>query len=294
MIRRIVLSGAAALTFAGPLVAQDTPAAAPVKSDFAPVNGLNMYYEIHGSGEPLILLHGGVAASEVFGPNLPELAKSRQVIAVHLQGHGRTRDIDRPLRYESMGDDVAALIAHLGLVRPDIMGYSMGGGVALQTAIRHPESVGRLVVIGMSIRRDAYYPEVLATFDRMAANAAQLGASVKQSPLGQMHPDVNWETLFTKIADMETRDYDWSADVARITTPTMLVFADADAMRPEHMVEQFKLLGGGRRDAGLDGSLRPANRLAIVPGTTHYDILATSLVAELALSFLDAALPAAR
>jgi pimeloyl-ACP methyl ester carboxylesterase len=260
---------------------------------YAPVNGLNLYYEIHGSGAPLILLHGGVAASEVFGANLAAFAKTRQVIAVHLQGHGRTRDIDRPLRYELMADDIAALMAHLGFEQADLLGYSMGGGVALQTAIRHPQIVRKLVVISEPMKRNGWYPEVLISLDQMADTAAQLGESVQQSPLAQLYPDVSWKVLFTKMGEMESQDYDWSDAVAAITAPTMLVFADADAIRPEHIVEFYKRLGGGQRDAGLDGSLRPTARLAILPGTTHYNILSTTVVAELVAPFLDAPQPEA-
>jgi pimeloyl-ACP methyl ester carboxylesterase len=258
------------------------------KSGYAPVNGLDMYYEVHGEGVPLILLHGGIAASEAFGDNLPLLAKDRQVIAVHLQGHGHTRDIDRPLRYELMADDVAAVMAHLGLEQADLLGYSMGGGVALQVAIRHPHLVRKLVVISMTMSRDGSYPDVLAIFDQMATVAPQIAANVAQSPLASMYPHINWEVSFRKMSDMVTQEYDWSADVAGITAPVLLVYADADSIRPEHMVEFWKALGGGQRDAGLDGSQRPVSRLAIVPGATHYDILGTTTVGEYAASFLDA------
>src|SRR4030095_10493075 len=132
------------------------------KGNYATVNGLKMYYEIHGAGKPLILLHGGLGAIEMFGPNLPVLAKRRQVIAVDLQGHGRTADIDRPIRLELMADDIAALIKHLGLERADVMGYSMGGGVALRTAIQHPELVRKLVAISIPFKRSGWYPENLA------------------------------------------------------------------------------------------------------------------------------------
>ena len=250
-----------------------------------------MYYEIHSTGEPLLLLHGGVAASETFDHLLPAFTGNRQVITVDLQAHGRTRDIDRPLRIETMADDVAGLLAHLGIARADILGYSMGGGVALQTAIRHPELVGKLVVISMTIMRDGSYPEVLAIFDQMGANAAQIGAQMQQSPLAQRYSDANRETIFAKIGDMGTQDYDWSESVAAITSPTMLVFADADSIRPEHIVAFYKLLGGGQRDAGLDGSLRPTARLAILPGTTHYDILTFPGLSNIVTAFLDAPLP---
>lgn len=256
--------------------------------NYAAVNGLNLYYEIHGSGAPLILLHGGVAASEAFGANLAALATARQVIAVHLQGHGRTRDIDRPLRCESMADDVAALIAHLGFERADLMGYSMGGGVALQTAFRHPQLVRKLVVVSEPMKRDAWYPEVLASFDQMAGAAPQIGESMKQSPLAQLYPHVDWTVLFSKLGEMVAQDYDWSEQVAALTSPTMIIFADADGIRLEHMVEFYRLLGGGQRDAGLDGAARPVARLAIVPGATHYDILSTTVVADLVAPFLDA------
>jgi pimeloyl-ACP methyl ester carboxylesterase len=138
----------------------------PGASNYAEVNGLDMYYEIHGSGEPLILLHGGVGAIEMFGGVLPLLAEDRQVIAVDLQAHGRTADIDRPLSFESMADDIAALIKHLGFEKADVMGYSLGGGVVLRTAIQHSEVVKKLVVVSTPFKRDGWYPEILAGMGR--------------------------------------------------------------------------------------------------------------------------------
>jgi pimeloyl-ACP methyl ester carboxylesterase len=255
----------------------------------ASVNGLDLYYETHGIGSPVVLLHGGVGASEMFGPVVDSLAEARQVILVHLQAHGHTRDIDRPLRFESMADDVAALIAHLGMDRCDLLGYSMGGNVALQTAIRHPGRVGRLVVISAPMKHVGWYPEVLVNYEQMAGNAAQLGRGLEQSPLAEMYPEVEWERLFTKIGDLESQDYDWSQGVTALKVPTMLMYADADAVRLEHILDFFKLLGGGLHDAGLDGSARPGARLAIVPGATHYDILSKDVVANLIAPFLDAA-----
>jgi pimeloyl-ACP methyl ester carboxylesterase len=265
-----------------------------LKTGFAPVNGLQMYYEIRGEGEPLILLHGGVSASEVFDTNLSELSKSHQVITVHLQGHGHTKDIDRPLRFEFMADDVAAMIAHLKLGKADVLGYSLGGGVALQTAIRHPASVKRLIVISAAMAQDGSYPEVNAAFDHMGQNAAQIAKNIKGSPLGQRYPEVNWESLLAKIGEMESRPFDWSAQVNEIKAPTELIFADADSIRPGHIASFYEALGGGKRDAGLDGSLRPVARLGIIPGTTHYNILATTMVAEMVALFLSSTAPVHR
>lgn len=209
------------------------------------------------------------------------------MIAVHLQAHGRTPDTDRPLRCETLGDDVAALIGHLNLGKADVMGYSLGSGVALQTAIRHPEVVDRLVLVAArGLRQNGFYPEVVAAFNQLEANAAIIGGGVKASPLGQAYPDVDWTNLFRKVGDLTKRPFDWSADVATIQARTLLVFADADSTRPEHMVEFWKALGGGQRDAGIDGSLRPANQLAIVPNTTHYTLAVEPMLAEIVERFL--------
>lgn len=259
------------------------------RSNFASVGGRRTYYEVHGSGEPLILLHGGVAASECFGPNLQELAKTRKVVAVHLQGHGRTPDADRPLRCETMADDLAALIRQLDLGQVDIMGYSLGAGVALQTGIRHPEVVGRLVLVSSRMAHAGSYPEVLAAFEHMEASAPMIAANVKASPLGALYPETDWESLFRKIGEMNKRPFDWSADVASLRARTLLVFADADSVRPEHMVEFYQRLGGGRRDAGLDGSQRAPSQLAILPGATHYSIASDARLPAVATSFLQAA-----
>jgi pimeloyl-ACP methyl ester carboxylesterase len=187
-----------------------------------------------------------------------------------------------------MADDIAALIAHLGIEKVDLLGYSLGGNVALQTAIRYPEKVRKLIVISAPMTHEGWYPEVLINFEQMASHAAQLGQGLKQSPLAQIYPDVDWERLFTKMGDMESRDYDWSSDVAALKVPAMIMFADADSVRLEHILDFYRLLGGRQQDAGLDGSLRPTARLAIVPGTTHYDILMSDAIPGLVTPFLDA------
>jgi len=226
----------------------------------------------------------------MFGPNLLALAAEHQVIALELQGHGRTIDIDRPLTYEAMADDIAALITHLGIEPSDVVGYSLGGGVALQTAIRHGGSVRKLVVVSQPFARNGWYPEVLVGMAQMGPAAAE---SMKQSPLSQLYPNVNWARLFTKLADLLKKDYNWSRQVAAIKAPTMLVFADADAVRPAHMVEFFGLLGGGQKDAGLDGLGRPTAQLAVLPRLTHYNIGSSPALATAVIPFLDAPVPQA-
>lgn len=255
---------------------------------YAPVNDLKIYYEIHGTGQPLILLHGGVGALEMFGPVLPTLALSRRVIAVDLQGHGRTADIDRPLRFGLMAEDIAALMKHLGVERADIMGYSLGGGVALRTALQHPNMARKLILVSTPFKRTGWYPEVLAAMAQMGHSAAE---QMKQSPLYQLYPNVNWPALFTKLGDLLRQDYDWSKEVAAMKAPTMIVFADADAVRTAHVMEFFGLLGGGQKDAGLDGSGRPAAQLAVLPGVTHYNVLTSPALATVVTSFLDAPMP---
>ena len=289
MLRRDFLKTAMAATvLTAALPVQAKKALAMSNANFADVNGQHLFYSVHGAGKPLILLHGGIDPDS-FGSNLAELAKGRQVIAPHLQAHGRTPDTDRPLRSETMGDDIAALIGHLELGKADVMGYSLGASVALQTAIRHPDVVDRLVLVSAAMKQDGFYPEGVAAFKQLEANAATLGDSVKASPLGQAYPNVDWTNLFRKVGDLTKRPFDWSADVAKLHARTLLVFADADAIRPEHMVEFWKALGGGQRDAGLDGSLRPANQLAIVPNTTHYTLPIDPMLPEIVKRFLEAA-----
>lgn len=265
------------------------------KGNLAEVNGLSIYYEIHGGGEPLILLHGGVGAIEMFGEVLPLLAEGRRVIAVDLQAHGRTADVDRPLGYESMADDVAALIGHLGLERADVMGYSLGGGVALQTAIRHPGVVRKLVVVSTPFSRDGWYPEVLAGMEQMGPEAAE---PMKETPMYGLYAGVaprpeDWPVLLTKLGELLRQDYDWSEEVSTIQSPTMIVVGDADSVRTAHAVGFFELLGGGRADAGWDGSGMPKSRLAVMPATTHYDIFSSPGLASTVAPFLDAPMPEA-
>ena len=254
------------------------------RSGHAAVNGLEMYYEIHGTGEPLVLLHGGVGASAMFARVLPAFAGHRQVITVDLQAHGRTADIDRPLRAEYLADDVAALMGHLGIVKADLLGYSFGGAVALCLATRHPGIVRRLVLVSAPFARNGWYPDVLEAMNRMSPAA---GEGMKRSPLAKLYPDVDWPALLGKLHDYLIQDYDWSTGVAALKMPAMIAFADADAIRPSHIVDFYTLLGGGQKDAGMDGAGRAVSRLAVVPGTTHYNILSSPLLPAMVNSFLD-------
>ncbi|WP_224245478.1 alpha/beta fold hydrolase [Hyalangium gracile] len=256
---------------------------------YAKVNGIELYYEIHGKGRPLVLLHGGLGSSSMFGDNLKALAKHYQVIAVDLQGHGRTADIDRPLSVELMADDVAALIQHLKLGRADVFGYSLGGGVALLVGIRHPEVVNKLVIVSTAFRRNAFYPEILAQQAQVNEGAAEM---MKQTPMYQGYVAVaprpqDFPKLLTKIGAAMKQDFDFSKQISALQAPTLVMAADADLFPPSHAVEFYGLLGGGKKDAGWDGSGRPKSRLAILPGLTHYNIFADPLMVSVALPFLQ-------
>ncbi len=264
---------------------------AKASGQYAEVNGINLYYETHGAGRPLILLHGGLGSGEMFGPVLPLLAERHQVVAVDLQGHGRTADIDRPIDIRLMADDMAALVDHLALASPDLVGYSLGGGVALHTAAKYSSKVRRLVVVSANIRPDAIYPEMRAQQSQVNAAAADF---MKDTPMYQLYKRVaprpeDFPRLLDKIGEAMSKDFDFTEEVRRLQVPTLIVAADADMAPPSHYVEVFKLLGGGLRDGGWMGEGRPkgGHALAILPGLTHYNIFSSPLFAAAALTFLE-------
>ena len=259
---------------------------------YADVNGLHMYYETHGTGRPMVLLHGGLGSGEMFGPVIPALtAGGRQVIAPDLQGHGRTADIDRPIDIRLMADDIAALIDHLGLEKPDLVGYSMGGGVAFMTAAKYPNKIAKLVTACVYLRPDAVDPALREQQGQVSAAAAEF---MKDTPMYQLYQKVaprpeDFGRLLDKIGESMKDDYDYTEEFRSLQVPTLLVASDADQAPPSHYVEMFKLLDGGLRDGGWMGENRPkgGHALAILPGLTHYNTFASPLFAAVTLDFLD-------
>lgn len=259
---------------------------------YAPVGGVELYWESRGSGgTPLIVVHGGYGLTSMFGDVLGLLAQHRQVVAIELQGHGHTRDIARPFTWEEFGEQVGGVVTHVGSGQADLLGWSLGGGAVLRCAIQHPDLVRKLVVVSAPCRRDGWLPEVLTAFDGMSS---ALFGQMRQSPMYAAWADVApdrdaFPALMDKTGDLLRQPYDWSDEARRLPMPVMLAYADADSVPPSHAAEFFALLGGGQRDAGWDGAQRPASRLAILPGLTHYDIGTSPLLASVVDDFLTPA-----
>jgi pimeloyl-ACP methyl ester carboxylesterase len=238
-----------------------------LRTGYAPVNGLRMYYEIHGEGPPLLLLHGAYMTIDMFGPLLSGLAATRQVIAPELRGHGRTADAEGPITYEQMADDTAGLIRHLELEYADVVGYSMGGGVALQLAIRHPSLVRKLVVASAGYRYDAMPAEAIEMFPSITPEMFA-GSPMEQAYLEIAPSPGDFPKLVEKLKTLDMTPFAWpDEDVRAIGAPTLIVLGDSDVVRLEHAVELFRLRGGGVMG---DLSGLPDSQLAVLPGTTHF------------------------
>lgn len=242
-----------------------------VQAAYAPVNGLELYYEISGSGTPLIVLHGGFMTIKAMGELIPALARTRQVIAVELQGHGHTALSERPFTIEAMADDIGGLIEQLNLEQADILGFSMGGEVAQQTAIRHPEKVGKLVLISAPCAFEDWYPEVQAGMAQI--NAEFMRSTMMYDVYASVAPHVeDWDRFVGSMHQLMTTDhYNWRDQIAALDKPILLIAGDADSISPASMVAFFALLGGGKGDAMYSG--RPAAQLAMLPGSTHINII---------------------
>ena len=258
------------------------------KKGYAPVNGLRMYYEIHGQGEPVVLLHGSfMTITNNWTGMIARLSQSRQVIAVEMQGHGRTADIDRDFSFETLADDVAALLAHLEIHRADVLGYSMGGGVALQVAIRHPEKVRKVVSISAVFRHDGWVKEVVDVFPQM--DPAMFKGSPIESEYRRLSPTPDrFDTFLRRVIQMDIKPYDFGAGKLKATkAPIFFIHGDSDGVRLDHIAEMFRLKGDE-----IFGDMRPRSesRLAILPDTTHLTLMdKLDVIVPMVNDFLNAA-----
>jgi pimeloyl-ACP methyl ester carboxylesterase len=262
---------------------------APLKRGHVSNNGVEYYYEIHGRGEPLLLLHGGLASIEAFGPVLPMLAQHRQVIAVDLHGHGRTALGERPINPVDIGNDMAVVIEQLGHSQVDVLGDSFGGAVAFRFGAQHPALVRRLVLVSTPYARDGWFAEMLPQQEAVSGAMAE---GMKETPMYQTYAAIaprpqDFPKLLDRMGEFMRKPYDWTADVTKLTMPVMLVYGDSDMVRPEHIVKFYQLLGGGLKDAGWMREHMSRNRLAILPDLTHYEIFSAPELARTVLPFLE-------
>jgi pimeloyl-ACP methyl ester carboxylesterase len=290
----LILATAAAVIAPSRGIAQGGQSAAaakstPSKKGHLLANGVNYYYEIHGRGEPLLLLHGGLGSIDMFGPLLPTLARERQVIAVDLHGHGRTALGDRRINLIDIGNDLAVVLEQLGYEKVDVLGYSFGGGAGFRLAVQHPSLVRRLVVASAPYAQEGFHPEMLP---QQAAVGAAMAEQMKQTPMYISYAAVaprpeDFPRLLDRMGEFMRQPYDWSEDVKRLAMPVMLIYGDSDMIRPEHVVRFYQLLGGGLRDAGWMREHMSKNRLAILPDLTHYEVFMSPLLVTTALPFLN-------
>jgi pimeloyl-ACP methyl ester carboxylesterase len=266
-----------------------TTPSAPNKHGYIAINGVRYYHEIHGRGEPLLMLHGGLGSTELFEPGLAELARERQVVAVDLHGHGRTELGDREISLIDQGNDMAEIVKQLGFKQVDVIGYSLGGGVALRLAVQHPDAVRRLVLVSAVFSTDGFHPEMLP---QQAAVSGAMADAMKDTPIYKSyvkiapHPE-DFPKLLDRMGAYMRKTYNWADDVKKIQAPTMLVYGDSDMMRPEHIVQFYQLLGGGLKDAGWTREHMSKNRLAILPDVTHYEMAIAPQLIPTIRPFLD-------
>jgi pimeloyl-ACP methyl ester carboxylesterase len=246
----------------------------PAHAGFESVNGLEMHYQVHGEdGAPLVLLHGGLMTIEALGPLLPALAETRTVYALEFEGHGRTRDLDRPLSLRQFADDVAGFIAQQGLGPVDVVGFSMGGATALGLAAHHPEAVNRLAVISASHQPDSIYESVRAGWPHLSAEMLA-GTPMEAAYLAVAPEPERFEGLVDKLREAMLSGMGWDDDAMRaIAAPTLLVVGDTDIVQPAKVLELFQLMGGAMSDHPMGPPVNPDRQFAVLPNVTHFDIL---------------------
>jgi pimeloyl-ACP methyl ester carboxylesterase len=259
----------------------------PTHSGYADVNGIKLYHEIYGEGDPVVLLHGGFMTIPEMQAWAQPLAQTRQVIAVEMQGHGRTADTDRPMSFRTMADDIAALLDHLKIPKADLVGYSFGGASAIRAAIQYPEKVRRLVVISNPYARSGWYAEAQRGMSQVGAAMAEHMIDTPTGKYSQQWPEPQrFPQFLDKMGKMLSADYDWSADIARLPMPLLLVFADNDSISQKHVADFFALLGGGVTEPGWLNTKLSKSRLAVVPGYSHYNFITSPEAPQTIAKFL--------
>jgi len=285
---RMAMAALLAFVAGSPAIAAVTSQSVPARTGHVEANGVNYYYEIYGKGEPLLLLHGGLGSIDMFRPVLPVLAEGRQIVAVDLHGHGRTPLGNRKINLIDIGDDLAVILRKLEVEEVDVLGYSFGAVAGLRLAVQHPDRVRRLALVSGGFAQDGFYPEMLPMQAQVgAAMAEQMkGTPMYESYVAVAPNPAEFPKLLDAMGELMRTPYNWSADVKTLRMPVMLVYGDSDMYRLEHIVEFYHLLGGGLKDAGWQREHMSQNRLAILPGLTHYDIFLSPVLTATVLPFL--------
>jgi pimeloyl-ACP methyl ester carboxylesterase len=263
MIRHILI--AVALVTMGAAALPAAPA-----GKYVDVNGMKMYYEVSGQGDPLIVLHGAYMTIATMGEIIPALAKTHTVYAIEMQGHGHTNDIDRPITYPNLADDVAAFMDAVALDKADVFGYSMGAAAGLQLAIRHPVKVNKLAAASVAYDARGWQPAFQAFIPQMTVEMFLAMPFADEVRKQSVDPD-RFPLVVEKLIALEKEPMAWEADVKAMKTPVLIITGDADVATLEHSVAMFRLLGGG--DMGDMGQPLPASRLAVLPATSHTAVL---------------------
>jgi pimeloyl-ACP methyl ester carboxylesterase len=280
---------AAAIAVNAPIATAQQSVAKPDSSGYVVANGVNYWFEIRGKGDPLVLLHGGLFSTELFGPVLTRLAETRRVIGIDQQGHGHTSLGRATINPVDIGRDLGVVIQKLGLKQVDVMGYSFGGANALQLAFQSPALVRRLVLVSTVYAQDGFFAEMLP---QQAAVSGAMAEQMKETPIYRTYAAIaprpqEFPKLLDAMGAWMRTPYNWSESVKKLSMPVMLVYGDADMITPEHVVSFYKLLGGGLKDAGWTREHMSRNRLAVLPDLTHYEVGAAPVLVTTVLPFLD-------